>query len=94
MEDDMGEDIGQRNEGKARKVDGSSRILPPPALPGVAYGPADSMEGIDTLMHNLSEVVRRIMSLVIMGVDVTEVYSPERVAAVASKFGLTQGSSF
>ena len=29
----------------------------------------------------------------IMGVDITEVFSPERVAQVAKRFGLTSGSS-
>ena len=29
-----------------------------------------------------------------MGVDITEVYSPERIARVAKKFGLEAGSSF
>ena len=33
------------------------------------------------------------MSSVILGVDITEVYSPERVAKVAKKFGLVAGSS-
>ena len=41
----------------------------------------------------IGEVERRIISMALLSVDVTEVYSPERVAAVCSKFGLTQGSS-
>ena len=34
------------------------------------------------------------MASAILGVDVTEIYSPVRVAAVAAKFGMKPGSSF
>ena len=44
-------------------------------------------------MSSLDIVDRRILSSVILGVDITEVYSPERVAKVAKKFGLVAGSS-
>ena len=40
-----------------------------------------------------NEVDGKIQSTAILGVDVTEVYSPERVARVAKRFGLTAGSS-
>ena len=42
----------------------------------------------------ISEIDRQILRGVILGVDLTEVYSPVRVAAVASKFGLKVGTSF
>ena len=42
----------------------------------------------------ISEVDRHILRSVILGVDLTEIYSPVRVAAVASKFGLRAGTSF
>ena len=42
----------------------------------------------------MTEIDRNIMASVILGVGVTEVYSPERVAKVAAKFGLRAGSSF
>ena len=35
-----------------------------------------------------------ILNAAIFGVDITEVYSPVPVAAVAAKFGLTPGTSF
>ena len=41
----------------------------------------------------LNEIDRKIRSACIMGVDITEIYSPERVAKVAKKFGLISGSS-
>ena len=41
----------------------------------------------------LDDVDRKILSASILGVDITEVYSPERVARVAKKFGLVSGSS-
>ena len=47
----------------------------------------------DVNAEMLSLVDRKILASVIMGVDITEVYSPARVAQVARKFGLTPGSS-
>ena len=35
----------------------------------------------------------KILSAAIMGVEITEIYSPERVANVAKKFGLVSRSS-
>jgi hypothetical protein len=43
----------------------------------------DSMELVD----------RKIIAATILGVDITEVYSPERVAKVAKRYGLIAGSS-
>ena len=40
-----------------------------------------------------SDEDRKILAMVILGVDITEVYSPERIATVAKEFGLTAGSS-
>ena len=48
----------------------------------------------DSAMDSLTSIERHIVSLVVMGVDVTEIFSPERVAGVAAKFGLIPGSSF
>ena len=39
------------------------------------------------------DIDKKILSASILGVDITEVYSPERVARVAKKFGLVSGSS-
>ena len=49
-------------------------------------------DGVDSC--NMSEVDRHILHGAILGVDLTEVYSPVRVAAVASKFRLRGGTSF
>ena len=48
----------------------------------------------DAEMDSLDEVDRKILSSAIMGVDITEMFSPERVNKVARKFGLVPGSSF
>ena len=42
----------------------------------------------------MTEIDRTILAAAILGVDVTKVYSPERVAKFAAKFGLRAGSSF
>ena len=46
---------------------------------------------IDT--DNLSQEENNIMYRMLMGVDVTELFSPIRVNAVCCKFGLTAGLS-
>ena len=44
------------------------------------------------MLDSMQEVDRTIMVAAILGVDITEVYSPERVAQVARRFGLVAGS--
>ena len=44
-------------------------------------------------IKTMNEDDRRILASAILGVDVTEIYSPERIAKVAAEFGLVQGSS-
>ena len=41
----------------------------------------------------MSEEDRKIPASMLLGVDITEVYSPERIARVAMEFGLVAGSS-
>ena len=48
----------------------------------------------DDMLDSTNEVDRKILAAAILGVDITEVYSSERVAKVAQKFGLRAGSSF
>ena len=50
----------------------------------------DAIDSIDTM----NEDERQILNAAIFGVDITEVYSPVRVAAVAGKFGLSPGMFF
>ena len=47
----------------------------------------------DAEMHSLDEMEKRMLSSVVMGADITEVYSPERVNKLAEKFGLRKGNS-
>ena len=47
----------------------------------------------DAPIDLLNDIDRKIPSASTLGVDITEVYSPERVARVAKKFGLVSGSS-
>ena len=44
-------------------------------------------------MDSLTKQDKKILASVILGVDVTEVFSPERINRLAAKFGLTPGSS-
>ena len=52
-----------------------------------------SDDAADTRMDLLSSVDRRILASVILGVDITEVFSPIRVNQLAAKFGLVPGAS-
>ena len=46
----------------------------------------------DELLDSNNEIDRKILAAAILGVDITEVYSPERLANVARKFGFRAGS--
>ena len=46
------------------------------------------------MLDSLNLVDRRILAAAIMGVDITEFFSPERVALVARRLCLVAGSSF
>ena len=56
--------------------------------------PDTKLRTFDDMMDSAKEVDRKILGAAFLGVDITEVYSPERVAKVAWKFGLPAGSSF
>ena len=47
----------------------------------------------DASIDLLDDTDKKIFSASILGVDNTELYSPERVARVAKKFGFVSGSS-
>ena len=46
------------------------------------------------MLDSLNSADRRIIAASLMGVDITEVFSPERVAQVARRYGLVAGTSF
>ena len=58
-----------------------------------AWYDSETIGEADTSMSELTEVDRRILASAILNVDITEVFSPERINQVASKFGLVPGSS-
>ena len=47
----------------------------------------------DRCIDILDDIDKKILSAAIMGVDITFIYFPERVAKVAKNFGLVSGSS-
>ena len=65
-----------------------------PRSPTVSYR-SDQDSGFmdDGNLNGLDEIDRKILSAAILNVDITEVYSPERVARIAKKFGMVAGSS-
>ena len=42
----------------------------------------------DEMLDSMTEIDRKILAAAILGVYITEVYFPERVAKVAAKFGI------
>ena len=52
-------------------------------------GEAKRLRGDDDTMGELG-----ILSAILRGVDITEVYSPQRVVDVCLKYGLVKGDSF
>ena len=48
----------------------------------------------EEMMDSMTEIDHKILAEAILGVDITEVYSPERVANVAQRVGLNAGSPF
>ena len=77
MSDDDGVE-GNRNTGSPFREWLSSGNTPP--------APDDAMDLLD-------ETDRRILASLILNVDVTEVFSPERVNRLAGKFGFQAGAS-
>ena len=66
-----------------------------PRSPTVSYqsdGPQSTID--EQMLDSLNSVDRRIIAASLMGVDITEVFSPERVAQVARRYGLVAGTSF
>ena len=53
----------------------------------------DEDAAIDAQMLSMNLVDRKIIAATLLGVDITEVYSPERLAQVVKRYGLTAGSS-
>ena len=73
--------------------DGSQDKRLRPRSPTVSYRTdEDSVIMDDVGLNGLDEIDRKILSAAILNVDITEVYSPERVARIATKFGLVAGS--
>ena len=54
---------------------------------------SDEVAQHSSMLDFVCESERQILSMVLLGVDITEVYSPERVAKVCAKFQLRSGSS-
>ena len=84
---------GQKRRNDAPQNDPGKHLRP--RSPTVSYqsdGPPPSVD--EQMLDSLNTVDRRIMAAAIMGSDITEVFSPERVAQVARRFGLVAGTSF
>ena len=77
------EDDAMGDENKQRRVQDDATM-----------SAVNAMGETEDMAEDLDDDDRKILASAILGVDVTEIYSPVRVAAVAAKFGLKQGSSF
>ena len=83
--DDMDEDINKIrriNSDIAEGDDMSSIPGSPDDQPDTKFRKID-----DEMLDSMTEIDRKILAAAILGVEITEVYSPERVAKVEAKFG-------
>ena len=84
-------------------VNGTIPAVPEVGEPGMPCFPMNMAENgadiavarpsADIAMDSLDEIDRKILSSILLSVDVTEVYSPERINKLARKFGLVPGAS-
>ena len=63
------------------------------ATADMATGPDDDFESDMQDLDSMELVDRKIIASTMLGVDIAEVYSPERVAKAAKRYGLVAGSS-
>ena len=82
--------IGDEQDSKFRCVDDSPDTQMAPSDSGIDI---DSMTEISAEKKQQDEVDQQIIRACILGVDITEVYSPDRVNEVARRWGLRPGSS-
>ena len=94
-------DISSRMATPKRRIDDDDREdesqdkRPRPSSPTISYRTDAESVGSnmdDRAIDTLDDADKKIFSAAIMGVDITEIYSPERVAKVAKTFGLVSGS--
>ena len=83
---------------KVRKLNSETEEGESVSIPGSPDNEPDTklrkLEDVDDdMLDSTDEVDRKILAAAILGVDITEVYSPEMVAKVAQKFSLGAGSS-
>ena len=100
-DEEMAEDV-QLEETEVRDRD--VRIRTPERAPATKRTVSHAEEDVDmgeehkhrrlNLDEEMSSIDKRILALSIHGVDVSEIFSPERVATTAAKSGLRAGSSF
>ena len=95
-------DIASREATPKRRIgeddmeEDSHKKRPRPRSPTISYRTDAESVGSnmdDRAIDMLNDTDKKILSAPIMGVDITEIYSPERVARVARKLGLVSGSS-
>ena len=84
--DDMDEDVN-----KTRRFNSETSLIP-----GSVHDQPDTKlrKLDDDMLDSRTEIDCTILAAAILGVDITDVDSPERVATVAAKYGLRAGSSF
>ena len=97
-----GIDISSRRAKPKRRFDdddmeGDSQDKKPrPRSPTVSYRTDAESVGSnmdDRNLDMLDDIDKKVLSAAIMGVDITEIHSPERVDKAAKKFGIVSGSS-
>ena len=81
----MDDDTEDSSEQGSTDVDEDGNLINPPQTAGMVN---------DRKLPDLDETDRKILAFAILGIDVTEIFSPERVTQVCSKFGSKPGMAF
>jgi hypothetical protein len=87
--DDMEDDDFKTRRFNSETEEGESESMSPDNEPDAKLRKLD-----DEMLDSMAEIDRKSLAAAILGVDITEVDSPERVAKVAQRLGLKAGSSF
>ena len=87
--DDMEDDDFKTRRLNSETEEGEGESMSPANEPDTKLRKLD-----DEMLDSMTEIDHKILAAAILGVDITEVYSPDRVTKVAQRFGLKAGSTF
>ena len=92
--DEIEEDVNKVRKFNSETEEGEEDMSIPGSLDNAPDTKLRKLDVDDDMLDSMNEVDCKLLAAAILGVDITEVYCPERVAKVVQKFGIRAGSSF